>query len=97
MAQTFEVAYVKQTGANLIIVFVTSYFRDLTFDQQCVLSEELQTAAKSAGMRGHVAFVWTEGHGKMGFWAPKQFDAFFSKLNTLVLAKSINRKLTIGA
>ena len=97
MAQTFEVAYVKQTGANLIIVFVTSYFRDLTFDQQCVLSEELQTAAKAAGMRGHVAFVWTEGHGKMGFWAPKQFDAFFSKLNTLVLAKSINRKLTIGA
>ncbi len=95
MAQTFRVAYVKQPGSNLIIVFVTPFFRDLTFDQQCVLSDELQARAKAAGMRGQVGFVWTDRDGTMGFWAPKQFDSFLSKLSPLILAKSLDRTLTI--
>ncbi len=96
MPVTFEVAYVKQQGTNLIIVFVTSYFHDLTFEQQCTLAEEAGKSSKASGMRGQVAFVWKDGSGKMGFWAPKEFEGFFNKLNPLVLAKSFNRKLTIG-
>jgi hypothetical protein len=97
MPSTFEVAYVKQQTTNLIIVLVTPFFRNLSYEQQCTLSGEVLASAKASGMRGQVAFVWMEGEGNMNYWAPKQFEAFFGKLKPLVLVKSLNRKLTVGS
>jgi hypothetical protein len=97
MPSTFEVAYVKEQATNLIIVLVTPFFRNLSYEQQCTLSGEVQVSARASGMRGQVAFVWMEGAGRMNYWAPKQFEEFFAKLETLALVKSLNRKLTIGS
>lgn len=89
----FKVAHVREQGQNMIIVPLDSVFgKRIGRDQQSIASE-LQVRSRSAGLAGRVVPVWDEGDGRMGFFAPQNWHAFFASINLRWVFANINREI----
>ena len=93
---SFEVAHIREQGVDLIIIPLQSSFGYKSPTEQREIRATLQLCARSAGLAGTVVPVWDAGGGRMGFLAPQNWHSFFSSLDLLTVASSINRTLTCG-
>ena len=90
---TFEVAHINQSGVNVVVVFVDASFARKSSSDQNEIAASLQVCARSAGLAGNVAIVWSGG-----YWAPTNQHAFFGSPGGSYdeLAMRVNKKLTCG-
>lgn len=91
---TFEVAYFRELGRDLIVVVVPRSFAGKTDTEQSDICARLQHCASSAGLTGMVVPCWDAGGGRMGYYAPAQWQPFFRKLTPADIALNINHRLT---
>lgn len=91
--ETFDVAHIREQGQDIIIVVVNHSFSRKIQAEQREITAWLQQCASSAGLAGTVVPIWDAGHGKMGYFAPPMWQAFFNSLSLGVVARNINKKL----
>lgn len=93
---TFKLAHLKEQGQDMIIVPVNPSIGRGPQHEQHALTELLQEAANSAGLRGTVAIIWRDGR-RVGFVAPRPWHPFFHSdhIYDLVL-RNLNRELTVA-
>jgi hypothetical protein len=92
--EKFEVAWFREQGVDLIVVFVDSSFDRKSNDEQAKAVIALQVCATSAGLPGTVVPVWTVG-ATLRFRAPKEWHPFFQSPGIdVALVANINRELT---
>lgn len=89
----YRVAHVREQGQDMIIIPLEPKFGRASEREQEATVAELQACARSAGLKGTVVPVWTEG-GRMRFRAPKPWHPFFRSLTPEAVEASINRELT---
>jgi hypothetical protein len=89
----FKVAHIREQGQDMIIVPLDSAFgRKITSEQQSVRTE-LQARSRAAGLAGTVVPVWDDGFGRMGFFAPIGWRAFFESINLHWVFANVNREI----
>ncbi len=93
---TFDVAYIKEQGQDVIIVVVSPAVGNLSLPGQHKIHDSLQAAATSAGLAGTVALVWDPSSGQMGFLAPAEWNDYFQNLSLETVSAKVNRKLTVS-
>jgi hypothetical protein len=93
MTETFDVAYVREQGQDMVIVPVKPQHRRSPQDVTS-LKLALQLGAQSAGLRGTVVPVWDQD-GRMGFLAPRPWHPFFRGLTLQDVFAMINKRLTL--
>lgn len=92
---SFKIAHLHEQGQDMIIVPVSPSIGRSPQHEQHALTETLQEAATSAGLRGTVAIIWRDGH-RVGFVAPRPWHPFFQSPNIYDLVlRNLNRELTI--
>lgn len=96
MAETFQVAHVREQGQQVILIVVNSSFGRMGTSEQQQQYAQLQLCATNAGMAGTVALVWDAGGGRLGTYGPTQWQRFLQSLSPLTVQSSINKKLTCG-
>ena len=89
----FKVAHIREQGQDMVIVPLDSGFGRKMSNEQQAIAAELQLRSQSAGMAGQVIPVWDNGGGRMGFFAPHSWHAFFSSINLRWVFANINREL----
>ena len=90
----FKVAYIKEQGADMIIVPVSVTFEDKSPEEQQAIVATLEAAARSAGLIGTVVPVWDHGLGQMAFMAPKPWAPFFQNIGLEFVFRNINHELS---
>ena len=91
---SFDVAYIRQQGVDLIIVPVNRTFGSKMQKEQYAAVDELQSHATAAGLAGTVVPVWDDGGGRMRFLAPRNWHPFLRSLSWALIARNVNRKLS---
>jgi hypothetical protein len=92
--EKYDVAYFKEQGVVLVVIFLDSSFEYKTNEEQAQIVIALQVCATSAGLAGTVIPVWEVGNS-FKFIAPKNWHAFFRTPNIYqVLLANINKELT---
>jgi hypothetical protein len=92
--EKFDVAYFKEQGIVLVVIFLDSSFEYKTNDEQAKAVIALQVCATSAGLHGTVVPVWTVGNS-FRFRAPKEWHPFFQSPGIYAaLVANINKELT---
>jgi hypothetical protein len=89
----FRVAHIREQGQNMIIVPLDSAFGRKVSSHQRSIASELQARSRAAGLAGRVVPVWDEGGGRMGFFAPHNWRAFFAGINLRWVFENINREI----
>jgi hypothetical protein len=87
--QQFKVAHINEQGQDLIIVFVSDTVQALSSQQKSGLLSALQVCATSAGLRGVVVLLWSNG-----VWCDPRFHPFFASVPYDFLYANINKELT---
>jgi hypothetical protein len=90
---SYDVAHIREQGADLIIIPLDASFRTRTSTQQEETQGYLQECATSAGLAGVVVPVWDSGGGRMGFLAPTNWHAFLRTLSLSYVTANINRRI----
>lgn len=92
--EKYDVAYFKEQGVVLVVIFLDSSFEYKTDDEKAKAVIALQVCATSAGLVGTVIPVWEVGNS-FKFIAPKNWHAFFRTPNIYqLLLANINKKLS---
>jgi hypothetical protein len=91
---SFDIAHIRQQGVDLVIVPLEDSFDHKTQAQQRATIDQLQVAARSAGLAGAVVPVWETNSGGMKFIAPNNYHPFFKSIGWSFVARNINRKLS---
>jgi hypothetical protein len=92
--EKFEVAWFREQGVDLIVIFLDSSFDRKSNDEQSKAVAALQLCSTSAGLPGTVVPVWTVG-AQFKFIAPKKWHPFFQSPGIYeTLVANINRELT---
>jgi hypothetical protein len=89
----FKIAHILEQGQNVIIVPLDSGFGRKVSSEQQAIAAELQLRSESAGLAGRVVPVWNNGGGRMGFFAPDNWHAFFASINLRWVFANLNREL----
>ena len=95
--ETFEVAHINRQGQDIIMVLVANAFGSLSRSEQSRISNLLEIASHSAGLKGTVVPVWDGGFGRLAFLAPIPWMTFFKSLTLEDVALNINRTLTVNS
>jgi hypothetical protein len=91
---TYDVAHIREQGADLIVVRAESSLRYKTPAARQEIRSFLQQCAEAAGLTGTVVPVWDNGRGRMAFIAPRRWHLFFSSIDLSFVARRINRRLS---
>lgn len=91
---TYDVAHIREQGADLIIVRAEASFRYKTPAERQEIRNVLQQCAEAEGLTGTVIPVWDNGRGRMAFMAPRSWHPFFGSIDLSFVAKKINRRLS---
>ena len=91
---SYDVAHIRQSGVDLIIIPLDRSFGFKPTSEQHRVTNQLQLAARSAGLAGTVVPVWDAGGGRMAFIAPRPWHPFFSSIGLHDVAMNINLTLT---
>ena len=89
----YKVAYIREQGVGLVIMFVDSSFGTQSQQAQNNAVRVLEVRARSAGLAGNVVTVWNSGTGSMGFCAPPELNEVFQNTNLVSLVAKINKEL----
>ena len=89
----FNVAAVREQGADLLIIVVGDSFGYQPPAAQDEAQQELQTRTSRAGLPGTVVPVWNHG-GRMGFLAPRQWHPYFRSIGLEDVARNVNHELS---
>lgn len=92
---TFEVAYIRHQGQDVILVVVSPTFGSRSSTDQAQTLGGLEIAAHQAGLAGHVALVWNNG-GRVMSYGPQQWSGFLQSLTWPLIAANVNRSLTVN-
>ncbi|MNN64145.1 hypothetical protein D3C81_1795710 [compost metagenome] len=77
----------------MIIAPLASSFEHKTANDQMTAVDEIQLAARSAGLRGTVAVVWQSG-GRIKFIGPRQWHRFLGSLSMQRIQMNLNKTLS---
>jgi len=91
-ANTFDIAYIKESGQDMIIIPVNSNFMSKDHKTQQMIYTDLEVCAHAAHLKGNVMVV-AEQSGRFSFYGPKQWESFFKDLNMNWVKARINKKL----
>jgi len=89
-----KVAHLKEQGQDMIIVPLDRNFGQLSEDDKNDQMNEVQGAARSAGLRGTVVPVWQDSAGRMAFLAPKPWHSLFQSLSMQSIQRNLNKTLS---
>src|SRR3954452_14401374 len=92
---TFQVAYLRHNGQDLIIVPVDRTFAKRSPMEQARIQEAFQRSALAADMSGLVVTVWEDSSGRMAFRAPPPCHEFLRSIDMVYVATALNRSLTL--
>jgi hypothetical protein len=92
---TFQVAYLRHNGQDLIIVPVDRSFAMRSPTEQARIQEAFQRSALAADMSGLVVTVWEDSSGRMAFRAPPPFHEFLKTIDMVYVATALNRSLSL--
>jgi|SRR5580693_632581 hypothetical protein len=90
----FQVAHIREQGADLIIIPLTSHFDLKSKAEQLETVDARQRCASDAGLAGTVVPVWKTASGGWSFLAPSNWTPFFKSLDIKAVAANLNRELT---
>ena len=90
---SLKIAHIREQGQDMIIAPLASSFEHKTTNDQLAAVEEIQLAARSAGLRGTVAVVWQSG-GRMKFIGPRPWHPFLGSLSMSHIQMNLNRTLS---
>ncbi len=88
-----DIAHLHEQGQDMIIVPLDASFDRKSKAQQNDAIDEIQLAARSAGLAGTVVPVWSTSSG-MRFIAPNSWHPFFRSINMQFVLGNINRTLS---
>jgi hypothetical protein len=94
---TFQVAYLRRNGQDVIIVPVDRSFGKRSPSEQARIQEAFQRSAVAAEIPGVVVPVWEDGTGRMAFRAPPPWHEFFKSIDMIYVATALNRSLSLEA
>jgi len=89
------IAHLREQGQDMIIVPLKPEFGRQPRAQQNETIDQLQFAARAAGLKGTVVPVWDAGGGRMAFISPRPWQNFFRNMNLRWVAANLNKKLII--
>ncbi|HTD84812.1 MAG TPA: hypothetical protein VEZ51_07640 [Gemmatimonadaceae bacterium] len=92
---TFQVAYLRHDGRDLIIVPVDPSFAKRSPTEQARIQEAFQRSAAAADMAGVVVPVWEDSTGRMAFRAPPPWHDFLKSIDMIYVATALNRNLSL--
>lgn len=91
---SLKIAHIREQGQDMIIAPLDGSFgRKPSADQHDAI-EDIQRAARSAGLRGTVVPVWDGSGGRFTFIAPQQWHPFFRSIDMRWVHANVNRTLT---
>jgi hypothetical protein len=93
---SFQVAYLRHNGQDLIIVPVDRSFAKRSPTEQARIQEAFQRSALAADMPGAVVTVWEDSSGRMAYRAPPPFHEFLKTIDMVYVATALNRSLSLG-
>jgi hypothetical protein len=94
---TFQVAYLRRNGQDVIIVPVDGSFGKRSPAEQSRIQEAFQRSAAASDMPGVVVPVWEDASGKMAFRAPPPWHEFLKSIDMVYVATALNRSLSLEA
>src|SRR6478609_10460972 len=92
---TFQVAYLRRDGQDVIIVPVDRSFGQRSPAEQARIQEAFQKSAAAADMPGVVVPVWEDASGRMAFRAPPPWHDFLKSIDMVYVATALNRSLSL--
>jgi len=92
---TFQVAYLRHDGRDVIIVPVDRSFGKRSPAEQARIQEAFQRSAASVDMAGVVVPVWEDSTGRMAFRAPPPWHDFLKSIDMIYVATALNRSLSL--
>ena len=93
---SFQVAYLRHNGQDLIIVPVDRSFAKRSPTEQARIQEAFQRSAMAADMPGVVVTVWEDSTGRMAFRAPPPCHDFLKSIDMVYVATALNRSLSLN-
>ena len=92
---TFQVAYLRRDGQDVVIVPVDRSFGKRSPAEQARIQEAFQRSAAAAAIPGVVVPVWEDISGRMAFRAPAAWQEFFKSIDMVYVATALNRSLSL--
>src|SRR3981081_504542 len=92
---TFQVAYLRRDGNDIIIVPVDRSFGKRSPGEQARIQEAFQRSAAAADIPGVVVPVWEDATGRMAFRAPPPWHEFLESIDMVYVATALNRTLSL--
>jgi hypothetical protein len=94
MATTkFEVAHVKESGQDMVIIPVNPSFISKDARTQQQIYTDIQVCVRSARLSGTVVLV-ASGSGRFQFYGPKQWQHFLQSIDMDWVTARINKELS---
>ncbi|MFK3663917.1 hypothetical protein ACI2JN_01485 [Ochrobactrum teleogrylli] len=90
---SLKIAHIREQGQDMIIAPLAGSFEHKTAAEQSAAVNEIQVAARSAGLRGTVVVFWPSG-GRMKFIGPRPWHTFLRSLSMQHIQMNLNRTLS---
>jgi hypothetical protein len=92
---TFQAAYLRRDGKDVIIVPVDRSFGKRSPGEQARIQEAFQRSAAASDLPGVVVPVWEDTTGRMAFRAPPPWHDFLKTIDMVYVATALNRTLSL--
>jgi hypothetical protein len=89
-----DVAHVREQGQDMIIVPLDDNFDQKSSSQQNAAVNQIQIAARSAGLAGRVVAIWESSGGRVKLIAPPQWHAFFRDIDLGWVMRNVNKSIS---
>lgn len=90
---SFDVAYVREQGQNMLLFPLNRSFAHKSSAEQHSILQELEERAHGAGLAGRAVAVWESG-GRTYTIGPKLWAGFLRSLSMRAVLASVNRKIS---
>ena len=89
---TLKLAHVRQQGQDMILFPLAASFGQKTVADQRAALCEFERRAHAAGLRGHAAAVWDDGH-RVRTLGPSHWRGFLSTIGVDWVLANVNRQI----
>jgi hypothetical protein len=81
---------------DLILPIVGAAFANLPPERQAAGAAQLQLCIAAVGLVGVVIPVWDAGGGRLGFWAPPQWQGYLAALTWPLVRRGVATSIACG-
>jgi hypothetical protein len=89
-----KIAHLREKGQDMIIAPLDDSFHHKSQAQQNASIAAIQSAARSAGLRGTVVVIWEDPSGGARFIAPRPWHSFFQSVSMGWVQQNLNKTLS---